>query len=208
MNQPTKRLEYVDALRGFIMLIIVYWHINLFSFDILKDINQINSFENIFLPFGMPLFFFISGFFAYRENQVWNKKNIINIISEKFKQLVIPTLLLSVLLIYIFNKSFVGYILSPAKYGFWFTFSLFEYYVVYIFISKFLEKIKHKKIYDLFFILIGLIVFSGTISNKALGLIGISDTFPNILGYNNFTILYTLYWELLQKEDFSFLNHT
>ena len=82
----TKRLEYIDALRGFIMIIIIYWHINYFSFDILKVINDVNSFENIFLPFGMPLFFFISGLFAYRDKFNFDWLNIAKFLGDKFKQ--------------------------------------------------------------------------------------------------------------------------
>ena len=33
-----------------------------------------------------------------------------------------------------------GYLISPMKYGFWFTISLFEYFVLYILISKLFEK--------------------------------------------------------------------
>ena len=129
-NQPTQRLEYVDALRGFIMLIIVYWHINYFSFDILKVINEVNSFENIFLPFGMPLFFFVSGLFAYRENQDWDRNYIRNFIGAKFKQLIIPTLILLGLYLYVFNIPVNSCLYSSAKSGYWFTFLLFAYFLL------------------------------------------------------------------------------
>lgn len=194
-NQPTNRLEYIDALRGFIMIIIVYWHINYFSFDVLKVINQINSFENIFLLFGMPLFFFISGLFAYKEKQLWDWQNCIKYISAKFRQLIIPTLIFLGLFVYIFNLSFIGSFYSPMKYGYWFTISLFEYFVVYVLIAKPLNKIKHSWKYDISLLIIGLFIFVATISpQKVLSLIGISDTLPNALGYSNFQ--YFIYFVL------------
>ena len=209
MAQPTKRLEYIDALRGFIMIIIVYWHINYFSFDILKVINDVNSFENIFLPFGMPLFFFISGLFAYRDNHVWNKKNIINIVSKKFKQIVIPTLLISGLFVYVFNMSFYGYLLSPAKYGFWFTISLFEYFVIYTLTSKLLEKIEHRLLFDLSLLIIGLIIFLGSIlPYKTLAFIGINESITNALGFNNLQYFIYYIFGIIAKRRFHFLNHT
>ena len=212
-QSSTKRLEYIDALRGFIMLIIVYWHINYFSFDIFKSLNQINSFENIFLPFGMPLFFFISGLFAYKENQICNKRYIINVIFGKFKQLVIPTLLISGLYVYVFNMSFIGYLLSPMKYGFWFTISLFEYFVIYILISKILEKIKSRQSYDITLLILGLITFLSTIfSNKTLNLIGFNHSIPNALGFNNFQYFIYFILGIIAKRRFqifeSYLNNS
>lgn len=196
MNTDIKnRLEYIDALRGFIMLIIVYWHINYFSFDILKVINKINSFENIFLLFGMPLFFFISGVFAYKEKQIWDWQNSIKYIGSKFKQLIIPTLFILGLFIYVFNLSLKGCFYSPMKYGYWFTISLFEYFVLYVLIAKLLNKIKHSWKYDISLLIIGLFIFIATISpQKVLSLIGISDTLPNALGYSNFQ--YFIYFVL------------
>lgn len=195
MNQPTQRLEYIDALRGFIMLIIVYWHINYFSFDVLKVINEINSFENIFLPFGMPLFFFISGFFAYKDKFNFDWLNIIKFIKEKFKQLIIPTLILSLLYIYIFNIPINSYLYSSAKSGYWFTIILFAYFLLYAFISKLFYKIKHKWHYDILLVISGLMVLVATISSKKTSAItGISIDTLNILCYNNFH--YFLYFIL------------
>ena len=184
MNQPTQRLEYIDALRGFIMLIIVYWHINYFSFDVLKVINEINSFENIFLPFGMPLFFFISGLFAYKEKQTWKWQNCIKYIGSKFKQLLIPTIIFLVLYVYVFNLSLKESLINPMKYGYWFTISLFEYFVLYVLIAKLLNKIKHSWKYDISLLIIGLFIFIATISpQKTLSHIGISDMLPNAFGF-------------------------
>lgn len=61
-----ERIEYIDTMRGFTMLLVVYSHVRLYGlyFD---DSNIVSSFNSIFLLIRMPLFFFISGFFILQE---------------------------------------------------------------------------------------------------------------------------------------------
>ena len=75
----TKRIEYIDAMRGFTMLLVVYSHILVFSYEntLIYDLhagglNLIGAgegnaltFNSLFVLFRMPLFFFISGFIIY-----------------------------------------------------------------------------------------------------------------------------------------------
>ena len=58
-----KRIGYIDALRGFTMLLVVFAHVELFCLDIHMEESLIGS---IFITFRMPMFFFISGFIAYK----------------------------------------------------------------------------------------------------------------------------------------------
>ena len=53
------RLEYIDALRGLTMLMVVIGHIELFSFG-----EGIFLCTPIYKYIQMPLFFFISGYIA------------------------------------------------------------------------------------------------------------------------------------------------
>ena len=59
MEIMTKRIEYLDALRGFVMLLVVLGHVPMYCYHQVGDI----SFSLIFTTFHIPLFFFISGWF-------------------------------------------------------------------------------------------------------------------------------------------------
>ena len=54
------RLGYIDAMRGFCMVLVVYWHLSMFGASDL-------ALNPLFFSFQLPLFFFISGFFAYNQ---------------------------------------------------------------------------------------------------------------------------------------------
>ena len=67
LQQPTKRIEYIDALRGFTMILVVFSHVEWFSFDL-----RSSFINDLFISFRMPLFFWVSGFIAYKANIEWN----------------------------------------------------------------------------------------------------------------------------------------
>jgi fucose 4-O-acetylase-like acetyltransferase len=54
-----ERIQYIDALRGFTMLLVVFAHVETFSFQYMENATFLGEF---FKLFRMPLFFFISGF--------------------------------------------------------------------------------------------------------------------------------------------------
>ena len=64
-----QRLEWLDALRGFTMFMVVTNHIYGFGFD---TNTKYSMFMSVCLLFRMPLFFFISGFLAYKASFSWN----------------------------------------------------------------------------------------------------------------------------------------
>ena len=65
-----ERVKYIDALRGFTMLLVVLQHVVTFSFGI-KAYDT--ALTNILVSFRMPMFFFISGFIAYKSSVIWDK---------------------------------------------------------------------------------------------------------------------------------------
>ena len=58
-----KRLLYIDCLRGFSMILVVYHHIITFG---MPQISPGSFLSEFFILFRMPLFFFISGFVSYK----------------------------------------------------------------------------------------------------------------------------------------------
>lgn len=70
----TKRLEYIDALRGFTMILVVFAHIINYGYHITDaKAETMDTFNNLFIRFRMPLFFFISGFVLYKQERIWDK---------------------------------------------------------------------------------------------------------------------------------------
>lgn len=67
---PKKRIEWIDALRGFTMILVVFSHVELFTFELDPPLFV----NEVFISFRMPLFFFISGFIGYKANVVWNAR--------------------------------------------------------------------------------------------------------------------------------------
>ena len=72
-GSSTGRIEYIDALRGFTMLLVVFNHIAKYSFEV----TGIPSFHQYLTQVRMPMFFFISGFVLYKSGVVWDGKHVI-----------------------------------------------------------------------------------------------------------------------------------
>ena len=162
-------------MRGFTMLLVVYTHILDFSYPI--DYYAINSYNTLIRLFRMPLFFFVSGFVLYKANQIWDFKNSITFIVKKFKVQIISTMIFMSLFCYIFDISIFNAIFRNGKAGYWFTITLFEYYILYITITTLLKNIKNKVWYDISLLAIGFITYLATFKPEEIyQLIGASPS--------------------------------
>ena len=121
------RYGYFDALRGLTMILVVLSHVFLFSLDICPTIN-------IFCcTFRMPLFFFVSGFFAYKVLGDWNRERIRDIITRKFKVQIVGALFFSIICSIVRYGRFPEF--RPIFYAeneYWFTFILFRLFLIYM----------------------------------------------------------------------------
>ena len=97
------RLEWLDALRGFTMIMVVANHVAVMGFG--EEWNRSSAIPFLVL-FRMPLFFFVSGFLAYKATQVWNLRNLGSLVSKKLRVQIIPTIVFFFLTIAIFHKDF------------------------------------------------------------------------------------------------------
>jgi len=126
------RIRYIDALRGFTMLLVVFGHVMMISFGIGGYNTVIGSF---FLTFRMPIFFFISGYIAYKCVNQWNMKLFIQLVKKKAFVQIIPATIFFILFRLCFMGGSVLDVLKgiPDKgfLGYWFTFVLFEMFCVY-----------------------------------------------------------------------------
>ena len=127
-----KRLEWLDALRGFTMLLVVTNHVYDMSF---VTNPKYSMFMSLCLLFRMPLFFFISGFLAYRPTFTWQPGETASLIGKKFRVQVIPTLVFMTAFIALSRKPFWSFMetawTNSLKAGYWFTLVLLEMFLIY-----------------------------------------------------------------------------
>ena len=117
------RLGWLDALRGFTMLLVVTNHVALKSFGMQIRWSAALQF---FLLFRMPLFFFISGFLAYKASRVWNARTLGELTLKKMRVQIIPTVVYFLLFLAMvpttpFLHNLDEALASSMKAGYWFT---------------------------------------------------------------------------------------
>lgn len=128
------RIGYIDALRGMAMILVVYFHIAAYGFG-----SYELGYNDIIERFRMPTFFFISGWLFYKAGRIWSWQAITGMIHKKFMVQIIPTMVFMLLHLTMFNYLDINSFGSDKK-GYWFTFVLFEYFVIYIFAEAVLNK--------------------------------------------------------------------
>lgn len=155
------RINYIDALRGFTMFLVVFGHVMTFSINLGGYDNVIWS---IFVIFRMPLFFFVAGFLTYKLTSVWNFSFYYKNIKKKFLVQIIPTLFFFSLYMICKGGNPISSLLGYGFDGYWFTIVLFEMFFIYFSIALLCHYfyVKHKsRIIDLILIsisIMGLVV--------------------------------------------------
>ena len=174
-----QRIGYIDALRGFTMLLVVFSHVETFSYGIKYNESLLSSF---IMSFFMPMFFFISGYMTYRKEKLsW--KEYIKKIKNRFVRLVIPAFLIFHIYFTFFRNAPIDLFFTKGPLGFWFTFVLFEMYLIYYTTQLLLIKQSPNKTN---FILIGLGIFGQVIFLGSIGHYYNLETYP-ILTLTNTT---------------------
>lgn len=117
-----KRIEYLDAMRGLAMLLVVTGHVFYFSFkDTENIIFQILNFE-----IQLPLFFMVSGFLIKVPIcDYWT------FFKRKAFLLCVPATLFLTIYVWLYNYDYISSWVDNNKMGYWFTFSLLEFIVLY-----------------------------------------------------------------------------
>ena len=139
MEKP--RLHHFDVVKGFAIFLVVIGHVITFC---IRDIDRDPLFKFIGLV-HMPMFFFISGYFSYRDN--FASPKIIN----RFRQLMIPGIIMLLLWKLYFPHSGIqspldfswqGTFVNEYKNGYWFPYVLFAIIIIYSAIAPLLRAIK------------------------------------------------------------------
>ncbi len=120
----SKRIGYIDAMRGFTMILVVYSHVCNFC---LGDRNI--AFNDVLFLFRLPCFFFISGWLF---QGTWGKGTVWPIIKHKFMVQIVPTL---IFLFFLSPPPAYFHQFGAFKGGYWFTFALFYFFVIYMLMS-------------------------------------------------------------------------
>ena len=124
----TRRIGYIDALRGFTMFLVVLEHVASMCWGI---VGKGISVHDYLVQVRMPLFFFISGFVLYKEGVVWNASHIVKFFKKKIPvQLISPFLFFAVFL-YVKGTPLIDGLMDKYKAGYWFTLALLEFFVIY-----------------------------------------------------------------------------
>lgn len=143
---PEYRDPLFDVLKGVAIFLVVTGHVSLFCLNGMEESVLIKLIGAI----HMPLFFFISGWFAYRTT---SKGSVANTsLSVKFRRIMLPMLVVSGLYVlycrsgqaftFVENATYSSLWLDLGKYGYWFPVTLFEIFVLYAMIVPFINHIR------------------------------------------------------------------
>ncbi|MBP5722000.1 MAG: acyltransferase [Bacteroidales bacterium] len=144
-----KRLQYIDCLRGFSMIFVIYQHILTYS---MPDLPA-SWFSDLVRSFRMPLFFFISGFVSYKLAFEWNFSNFGKLQMKKLRGQLFPTIVMFVIFVALHDKSYNMWMFSVTKAGYWFTLVSFEIFLTYCIINLLMRRWQTKTIVPIIFIL-------------------------------------------------------
>ena len=132
-----QRIKYIDALRGFTMFLVVLQHIESIGFGIHPYESVLG---NILVSFRMPMFFFISGYIAYKVSFDWNMDAYCSNLRKKAIVQLIPTVFFFSLFTIAKAGNPISSFVTNGWGGYWFTFVLFEMFVLFYSLSYWYKK--------------------------------------------------------------------
>ena len=141
------RLEWLDALRGFTMILVVAYHVCQQGFMMPVKVSSSMPF---LVLFRMPLFFFVSGFLAYKANMTWNLPNLGKLTAKKLRVQIIPTVVFFLFAAAVirtepnFLTAVDTMFHSTTKGGYWCTLALLYMFIIYYVFAYIESKLKWK----------------------------------------------------------------
>lgn len=157
-----KRIEYIDALKGFVMLLVVMSHINYHCFQ-LRDTFSFNNLSPLFM---MPLFFFISGYLMYKPDRFlsFSARDWWGAIGKRLLQILVPTLVFMGIACLIKRISVPDILFDGFKGGFWFTFILPFFFIGWVLLYILFKPVskKNENIFFILSLLLGILCYFGS----------------------------------------------
>ena len=124
------RIPYLDCIRGFAMLLVVYCHVSAVSFGIPEKTGF--CYDTVSL-LHLPILFFLSGFLMYREERFGKESRFpFRFLGKKAKELIIPALIFVTVFAVWKHRSLDSVVFSQFKGGYWFTPFLFLFMLLYL----------------------------------------------------------------------------
>lgn len=150
-----KRLIYLDSIKGAMILFVLYYHV------LWVGVNYKDSPTKVLFDLMcMQTFFFVSGFCAFKINNVYLWKDFSVLIFKKLKFILIPTFLMFSFCAILFKFDYFFYLCNDLKYGYWFTFVLFLVFLIQFILLFLLRRLRVSEIWtDFILILIGFLAF-------------------------------------------------
>lgn len=128
--EKSNRIEWIDALRGFTMILVVFWHVSM-NFGMDSTNSMLNAF---FLTFRMPMFFFVSGFIGYKAHQQFTRNQYLTLLKRKAFCQLVPTAIFFTIFSFVTGGTPLSFFTRGLE-GYWFTLVLFELFVLYYTLS-------------------------------------------------------------------------
>ena len=200
-----QRIEYLDALRGFTMILVVIHHVYNYVFGYSNE-QIADSYNYYFSIFHMPLFFFVAGFVLYKKEFYWDLNNSISFLKKKINVSVLSPFLFWLVYVTVKDIDMCKSLLSVNKSGYWFTFALFEYFILYIVFQLLVGRIKIKdKLNDILMICYGFVVIISPYAFKALAGLdngGLINSAFMLLGLENFRLFIFFVFGIIVRKRF------
>ena len=131
-------LQYLDVYKGAIIFLVVVGHAFHFGFTYYQSplLTMLKSLD-------MPSFLFMSGFLGAGVLS-FDRKSIVSYWLKKSRQLLLPLATLPFLYAYLYKLDMMNILLDKMHGGYWFTFSLFEMFVL-VYLVRVLNRLINKK---------------------------------------------------------------
>lgn len=124
----TQRLQFIDAMRGFTMFLVVLGHIFVHAYGYDTAESVVSSF---FITFRMPMFFFISGYIGYKAVERWTPSFYLTNLRKKAYVQLIPSFIFLFIWCASHDTNYLQTVLESGANRYWFTEVLFEMFLVY-----------------------------------------------------------------------------
>lgn len=191
------RIAYIDALRGFNMIILVLVHVHGFCFSIEADTPSVVCYLGVMM---LPLFFFISGFVAYRTRTTWSIPQAAKLLGRKVPLLIMPAFIFLLVYTITHGQNLAISLCMDSKNGYWFTYVLFICFVLYVLLrltAKLLSLKGWKE--DLFAVCCGIALFVATVPS-IMSKMSISDNLLGMLSFKHwYYFVFFIFGTLVRK---------
>lgn len=119
-------------MRAFSIFFVVFGHVLTQSVGLNNDDSAVNE---VIWTFRLPMFFMVSGYFAYKIPQKWTWGYLKDIYTRKFFAQEVGPLIFCTLLLFCSHSATPWGAFHGDVQGYWFTFALFKFFIIYTILS-------------------------------------------------------------------------